>query len=137
MKHLPLGYTIMNGEIIVDIQQAEKVQQLFELYLSGNSLNASAKQVGIIKTHASISNILSNEKYIGKMNYPQIIEEDVFYKVQDRRKEQLKRLTRKDTRSSRESCEIVTNFVMNTQMKQFDNPFKEAEYQYSLIGLEV
>lgn len=137
MKHIPYGYKIENGEIIIDIELANKVDTLFKTYLEGYSLKQSAMLAGIPGYHGSISRMLSNKKYIGALGYPQIISNDVFETVQNKRKEKAKKLGRDNYKSKVKTREINTNFIYSESKKNFDNPFQEAEYKYSLISIEV
>lgn len=137
MKHIPYGYKIEKGEIIVDIEFTNKVDTLFKTYLEGHSLKQSGMLAGIPGYHGSISRMLSNKKYIGAMGYPQIISNDVFDAVQNKRKETAKKLGRDNYKSKVKTREINTNFIYSESKKNFDNPFQEAEYKYSLISIEV
>lgn len=137
MKHIPYGYKIENGEIVVDAESAKRIEKLFDLYLEDYSLNKAGEMAGIKKCHGSISRMLSNHKYIGKFGYPSIIYEDIFDKVQVKMAEKAKKLGRDNHKSKVIEREILTNFDYLELKKEFDNPFKEAEYKYSLIDVEV
>lgn len=135
MKHLPIGYRIEYGEIVVCTEQAVKVQCLFENYLQGYSLEKAAKKSGITGYHGTISKILSNRKYIGILNYPPIITEELFLKVQKRRQELAKKLGRHKIRKKVKERTISLNFVIENQIEKFDDPYQDAQYKYSLIKM--
>ncbi len=98
-KHL-YGYKVENKKILKDKQQAEVVQMIFDLYLSGESTIDIAlllKEQGIYNnkgnpfSHNTIMWMLKNKKYIGIFNYgnysytnyyPPIIEKEKFDMVQ-------------------------------------------------------
>ena len=77
-----------NGELIICPEQAENVQLIYELYLSGYSLSGIAKELkqrGIDSptgketwTSCAIDKILSNEKYTGDVLLQKTFRRDVF-----------------------------------------------------------
>ena len=48
-------------------------------------MRAAAVKVGIEKTHSVIGRLLRNEVYLGDEYYPQLIDEELFHKVQELR----------------------------------------------------
>ena len=85
MTHTPYGYKIINAQAVVDEPIAEKVRQLFVEYLESGSMRAAAMKVGIDKTHSVIGRLLRNKVYLGTDYYPQIVDEEIFEKVQELR----------------------------------------------------
>jgi len=69
-KRIAFGYNrnALN-RIEINIPQAMTVKLIFELYADGES-------------RQSIAKILSYERYIGNTDYPQIIEKELFQRVQ-------------------------------------------------------
>ncbi len=72
----PLGYRLVNGKNLeICEEEAEIVRWIFDSYLSGMNMHDIAKSLkkrgilssegNLIKSHTSISYILTNEKYIG------------------------------------------------------------------------
>lgn len=69
------------------------VSQIFSLYLNGMSTNRIAKKLVIESilnngqkpswNHGTIGRILENKKYMGDEFYPQIIDENIFYQIQE------------------------------------------------------
>lgn len=95
---VPWGYKIdKDKHLIVDDDKKELVIKMFEYYIKTNNLNKTAKWLGTIDTIISTNALrkrLSNSIYIGKFRRsktkeiiegfaPPIIDEDIFYKVQN------------------------------------------------------
>lgn len=69
------GYNLVNGELIVNYDEAEIVRQIFQWYLNGcgtakiakmlNDSNVTRKEKACHWTHGIIKLMLTNEKYIG------------------------------------------------------------------------
>lgn len=91
----PIGYRIVNGRIEIHKEYAGIVPQIFHDYDEGESANRIAiklKDTIVLRaqklvtwTHAYIGKILENVIYTGEGGYPQIIEQDLFDRVQERR----------------------------------------------------
>lgn len=65
----PLGYKLINKELIVVPEEAEKVKLIYKLFLEGKTRNSIAKMLGLdIK---KVKRILSNPLYIGKLKFHQ------------------------------------------------------------------
>ena len=137
MSHTPFGYRIENGKAVIDKDAAEQIKTLFHSYLSGDSLAAAAKKADIIAFHAGIGRMLRNARYLGDEYYPAIIDPDTFKAAEAeriRRAEELGRIF-----EPKEEKEVVfpTAFRISEGAEQFDDPFMQAEYVYSLIETEV
>ena len=137
MSHTPFGYRIENGKAVIDIEAAEQIKTLFHSYLSGDSLATAAKKSGITAFHAGIGRMLRNTRYLGDEFYPAIIDKDTFNTAEAERIMRAERLGR--TRKSKQEKEVVypTTFRMNEGTEEYDDPFGQAEYAYSLIETEV
>lgn len=108
--HTPIGYSIRKGKIVVNEEQKKIVQQIFTNYDSGVSavgIAKSLKEREIINahgrvawTHASVGRILENHNYLGTEYYPQIIDTELFERVQNRRNQTRKNLSRGKHRPS-------------------------------------
>ena len=95
--HTPIGYKVINGKIEVYEEHRKLVEQIFRDYDSGISawqIAKSLKGLGVKNangrvawTHASIGRILENYNYLGTEYYPQIIEKELFDRVQKRREQ--------------------------------------------------
>lgn len=136
MSHTPFGYRIENGKAVIDSKAAEQVKTLFQSYLSGDSLDAAANKAGIEAFHAGVGKILRNVHYLGDEYYPAIIDPDMFATVQAERLKRAQQLNR--IYEPKEKTEVVfpTAFRINEASQQFDDPFQQAEYAYSLIKIE-
>lgn len=136
MSHTPFGYRITNGKAVIDNEAGEQVKSLYLFYLSGDSLTTAAQKAGIESFHANIGRILRNARYTGDAYYPAIINRNTFDSVQLERIRRAEKLGR--IRESKEETNVLspTVFRMNEGTQQFDDPFRQAEYSYSLIERE-
>lgn len=137
MSHTPFGYRIENGKAVIDSEAAEQVKTLFQFYLSGDSLATAGKKAGIKSYHAGIGRMLRNACYLGNEYYPAIIDKDTFEAAETERIKRADKLGR--IREPKEKAEVVfpTAFYINEATQQFEDPFQQAEYAYSLIEMEV
>lgn len=95
--HTPIGYKVLNGKIVVYEEHRKIVEQIFRDYDSGISALRIAKDLkdrGIKNahdrvgwSHASIGRILENYNYLGTEDYEQIIDKELFERVQKRREQ--------------------------------------------------
>ena len=137
MSHTPFGYHIQNGKAIIDEEAAEQIKALFEFYLSGDSLATAAKKADIKAFHSSIGRMLQNTRYLGDEYYPAIINSDIFEAVQVERAKRTEKLGRVYEKTEEFDVVYTTAFYINKGTEQFDDPFGQAEYAYSLIETEV
>ena len=92
-KRIAFGYNRDENKIVVNEGQAACVKMIFDYYLEGKSLSAIKEileGVGIPSPQnkptwgkQTLSNILSNPHYLGSEEYPLIISQDIFDKVQE------------------------------------------------------
>lgn len=95
-RHISIGYKLTDGKIVLDKEKAEVVKRIFEEYLKGLSTHKIAqglKAEGFPNAnnnpswnHGSVGRMLENNKYLGDVIHPQIIDEKTFELVQKRRK---------------------------------------------------
>lgn len=95
--HTPIGYKVINGKIEVYEEHKNLVVQIFTDYDSGISawqIAKTLKENGVTNahdrvgwSHASIGRILENYNYLGTKDYEQIIDEELFERVQKRREQ--------------------------------------------------
>ena len=91
----PTGYNYIDGKLIVDEYKSIQVQEVFNRFLSGYSINSIRKYMnekyGSWTSHALVINVLRNTVYIGKVKFNNvtydgihepIISTDTFEKVQ-------------------------------------------------------
>ena len=137
MGHTPFGYRIENGVAVVDEHAAERVQALYQFYLSGDSLRTAANKVGIDAFHAGIGKILKNRHYLGDDYYPAIIDPDTFTAVQEERFKRASALGRIREPKEDKVAAYPTTFHIIEGTQVYDDPFAQAAYAYSLIESEV
>ena len=137
MGHTPYGYRIENGKAVVDEIASEKVKYLYKGYLEGLSLKDAAKKAGIDCYHATASKMLQNKHYLGDEFYPPIIDEDTFEKAKTEKQKRAEKLGRVWDPKEEAQVDPEMKFKAKPLEEKYDNPFKQAEYAYSLIESEV
>ena len=135
--HIPYGYRIEDGKAVVDEIQAEQVREFFKEYISGKALMVAAETVGLQLYHGSAGRMLRNTHYLGDEYYPAIIDQELFDKAEEERQSRASQLGRVRELKVKETPAVPLHFTMGKQIQEFDNPFKQAEYAYSLIESEV
>ena len=95
--HTPIGYKVLNGKIVVYEEHRRLVEQIFADYDNGISalrIARDLKEKGVKNandkvswTHGSIGRILENHNYLGTEDYPQIIDKELFDRVQQKREQ--------------------------------------------------
>lgn len=135
--HIPYGYRIEDGKAVVDEIQAEQVRTFFKEYISGKALKVAAETVGLKIFHGSAGRMLRNTHYLGDDYYPAIIDQELFDKAEEERQSRANQLGRVRELKVKEKTSAPLHFTMGKQIQQFENPFRQAEYVYSLIESEV
>lgn len=137
MGHTPYGYRIINGKAVINEQAAEQIKVLFQSYLTGDSLATAANKADIKAFHAGISRMLQNKRYLGDEYYPGLIDSDTFTAAEAERIRRAEKLGR--VREPKVKKEVIypTAFRISEDTEQFEDPFQQAEYAYSLIETEV
>lgn len=79
----PFGYKIVNKKYEIEYLEAEKVRQVFDLYLSGFSGKKIAKVLGFSSSNFVYS-VIDNEKYIGTLRHDDEVFEDVIPAIVDK-----------------------------------------------------
>jgi hypothetical protein len=100
-------------------------------------LETAANKAGIKAFHAGIARILQNKRYLGDAYYPALIDSDILAAADAERVRRAEKLGR--VWEPKEEKEVVfpTAFRLCEGTEQFDDPFMQAEYAYSLIETEV
>lgn len=137
MGHTPYGYRIENGKAVVDEVQAEQIRKLYEGYLSGLALMEAAKAAGLNLYHGSAKRMMQNTHYLGDEYYDAIIDRETFEKAEAERVKRAEALGRIFEEKESALPQQPTAFTIGTVMKKYNDPFKQAEYAYSLIESEV
>ena len=135
--HIPYGYRIEDGKAVVDEIQAEQVRTFFKEYISGKALKVAAETVGLKIFHGSAGRMLRNTHYLGDDYYRAIIDQELFDKAEEERQSRANQLGRVRELKVKEMPSAPLHFTMGKQIQQFENPFRQAEYVYSLIESEV
>lgn len=136
MRREIFGYQIKNGKAYVDKEKAAKVKKLYDGYINGLALRTAALDAGIDTFHGSAGRMLNNEKYLGTDYYPAIIDEETFKTVQEIRENRAKQLGR--VFETKEDLPIIspTKFHFKSKEVMFEDPFRQAEYAFSMIESE-
>lgn len=85
---LPLGYKTVNGDIVIDSNEAEIVKTIFADYCNGRSLKTLVntlnergvvfKENGAQWNKGRVYHILTDTRYKGVKSFPQIVAPDIF-----------------------------------------------------------
>lgn len=136
--HTPYGYRIENGSAVIRKDQAEQIRKIYEGYLGGLSLRGAAKEAGMDATHSSVKRLLQNPHYLGDEFYPAIIDRETFdaFEVERQRREQALGRDKREKKTV-EAEPAPTAFRMAPAAQTFSDPYRQAEYLYSLIEREV
>lgn len=137
MQHVPYGYVIQDGKAVIDQTASPQVKELYCAYLSGLSLRDAAQRAGIKSYHATVAKMLTNKRYLGDEYYPKIIERDIFERAEAEKLRRAQMLGRIREPSSKKEIIKQLHFTMPAPEQIYDDPFKQAEYAYSLIESEV
>lgn len=87
--------------------------------------------------HGTAGKMLRNKRYLGDGYYPTIIDKETFEKAEEERARRAKRLGRIFEPKQIEKINALTGFIVGEVTQKYINPFKQAEYAYSLIESEV
>lgn len=137
MGHTPYGYRIEDGKAVVDDIAAEQVKELFSGYLAGLSLKNAVKKAGIDCYHATAGKMLQNKHYLGDDFYPPIIDGEIFEKAGIEKRKRAERLGRIRMPEDAPKTDYPVKFKVKPLVQKYEDPYKQAEYAYSLIESEV
>jgi len=137
MGHTPYGYRIENGKAVVDETAVAQIKELYAGYLAGLSLKDAAKKAGVNCYHATVGRMLQNKHYLGDEFYPPIVDEDTFEKAGAEKQRRAERLGRIWGPKDVPEMDYAVKFKAKPLEQKYENPFKQAEYAYSLIESEV
>ncbi len=132
------GYKIVDGRAVIHEKDAGKVRLLYKGYLSGLSYIDAAKAVGLDLHASSVKMLMRNARYTGDDFYPEIIDRTTFDAAESERLRRCRLLGKKEGQSKEKAQKTVPqNFSFRKCLKTFGDPFKQAEYIYSLIERKV
>lgn len=119
----PTGYNYTDGKLVIDEYKSLQVREVFDLFLSGHSINSIQRQMhnkyGGWNSHSLIINILRNSVYIGKVKFKKqiydgihdpIIQTDVFFKAQ----QLLKSADREEQKTSAQKTPYRANYLLSS-----------------------
>ena len=133
----PYGYKIVNGGTVIDEEEAAQVRKIYDGYLSGLSLTGAAKAAGLELKHRSVRVMLENRRYLGDEYYPAIIDPDTLRAFEAERLRREKMLGRdKKQKKATEAKPAPIRFRLIMPARELSDPYKQAEYIYSLIERE-
>lgn len=105
-RYIPYGYTMENGDIVIEQNEANTIRYIFETYIAGATLKDIADRLTAQRVvysekntewnKARVMRILDNVKYLGDDTFPQIIDEGLFAEAA-RQKTARQRTTPADT----------------------------------------
>ncbi|MDP2843337.1 MAG: recombinase [Acetobacterium sp.] len=136
-RSIPYGYRIEDGQAVVDEEQAARIREFFNAYISGMALTVAAETAGLKLHHGCAGRMLRNKRYLGDAYYPAIIDKEIFDKAEEKRMEKARSLGRIRELKDHKMPECLMKFKMPKVIDKFSDPFKQAEYAYSLIESEV
>ena len=85
------GYQFIDGMLQADEKQSRMVQEIFKVYNSGVPVSRLKDHIeGLEINRVRLSDMLSDRRYLGSETFPQIIDQELFEAVQQRKKERLK-----------------------------------------------
>ncbi len=90
-RTIPFGYMMQNGEITTNPTEVLAVITIFSDYLAGHSLLDIAKRMEVPYSEGAVWNknmvkrILENKKYLGTHKFPQLILEEMFQAVNEKK----------------------------------------------------
>ena len=136
MGHTPYGYRIENGTAVINEAEAECVKRIFNNYISGMSLREAAKAAGHPLVHSTVKRMLTKKYYCGDDFYPAIIDISTFHTANS----ELKR--RADNKNQTGKTRRIIpkpekEFTFSHPLTQYDDPYEQAQYLYSLIESKV
>ena len=90
-RTIPFGYMMQNGEITTNPNEVLAVVTIFSDYLAGHSLLDIAKRMEVPYSEGAVWNknmvkrILENKKYLGTDRFPQLVSEEMFRAVNEKK----------------------------------------------------
>lgn len=85
------GYQFTEGILQIAPEQSRMVQEIFRVYNSGVPVTRLKDHIeGLEINRVRLSDMLSDKRYLGNETFPQIIDQELFEAVQQRKKERRK-----------------------------------------------
>jgi hypothetical protein len=131
MRTIPYGYRIEDGLAIADESESKALQQAFEFYLKGDSLQVISDKLGINHSHSGMLNLLADKRYLGTDFYPSLINKELFDQVQ--KEHQKRKQLHSRPLLPVKPIKVCADFEMEPIMRRLDDPYAQAQYVYTLI----
>jgi len=97
----------------------------------------AAEVAGLKLYHTGAKKMMQNRHYLGDGYYPPIIDKDTFEAAEVERVKRQVKLGRKFDEKPAKVSKVATDFTMPKVENKYEDPFKQAEFVYSLIESEV
>lgn len=134
---MPYGYRVVNGSAVIDEEQAAQVRGVFRDFLNGVSYVKCAENNGLHMYHASVKRMLRNRYYLGDDFYPPMVSRETFDAAEAEYRRRIVALNRNfQSNASKNAAPVPTAFRMKPDVKKIRDPYRQAEYAYSLIESE-
>ncbi len=136
MGHTPYGYRIENGAAVINEAEADCVRRIFDNYISGMSLREAASAAGHPLVHSTVKRMLTKKNYCGDDFYPAIIDIETYQKANT----ELQRRAASSNQTGRKRRSVPQpqkDFIFLPPERQYDDPYEQAQYLYSLIESKV
>ncbi|MGI6622129.1 MAG: recombinase [Acetivibrionales bacterium] len=96
-----------------------------------------AKKAGIDCYHATASKMLQNKHYLGDEFYPPLLMRRHLKKQELEKRKRAEKLGRIWEPKDEPETDYPIKFKAKPLVQKYDDPYKQAEYAYSLIESEV
>ena len=136
MGHTPYGYRIENGAAVINEGEAECVRRIFNNYISGMSLSESARAAGHPLVHSTVKRMLTKKYYCGDEFYPAIIDIETYQKA-NKELQSRTEASNQTGKKRRITAKPQSDFWFSAPERQYDDPYEQAQYLYSLIESKV
>ena len=70
---VPFGYSIQNGDAVINNEEAEKLLDYFDYFLAGLSMAAAAREAGLACDPATLPHLFFRKEYTGSDLYPSLM----------------------------------------------------------------
>lgn len=87
-RYIPFGYTMRNGKLVIEQNEANVIRNIYEDYVNGSTLKEIAERLtraGVPYSEkmtdwgkARVARIIENTKYLGDSEYDKIVDDDLF-----------------------------------------------------------
>ena len=136
MGHTPYGYRIENGAAVINEAEADCVRRIFDNYINGMSLREAAEAAGHPLVHSTVKRMLTKKYYCGDDFYPAIIDIETYQKAGSELQKRASDMNHIG-KTRRTIPRPKTDFVFSAPEMQYDDPYEQAQYLYSLIESKV